>query len=222
MVYFICSTPGTLGNFIGRSVNALLSDQNAQIIVNPLGPNASPFFTPEFFYDNLQIPEEGTFIVNIPFRPDYEILKQKFPECKIIVITHLIQDITHISRAFFRHFFLESYEAGAEPHFRKIIEDHHWLFSSTFVTPEELTRTERDIFARIIAHQKLLDGFHNMTVPTDPDILRIRFEKIFYHYSEVEAQLENFTGKTFTEYDKSLNRELTQAFIQKYFSLLSY
>lgn len=227
MTYFICSTPGTLGNFVGRSVKALLSDDNAELLINPLDhqdPNilTSDQLTADYFYNNIQVPDNGTFVINSPFRPNYEILKQRFPECKIIVISHMVQEIQHISRSLFRHYYVESYEITSAPFFNKLINDHSWLFSGTNLTPDQLTRIDKEIFVKILAHQILLAGFHCLTVPANPDVLEIKFDKIFYHVDEVEAQLESFTGKTFIESDKKINRDLTQEFIKKYFSLLAY
>lgn len=227
MTYFICSTPGTLGNFIGRSLGGLLAQDNAEILINPLAHEdpsilTSDQLTADYFYNNIQVPDEGTFIINSPFRPNYQLLKQRFPECKIIVITHSVHEIQHISRSLFRHYYVESYEITSEPFFRKIINDHSWLFSSTDLLPDQLTRIEKEIFVKILAHQMLLSGFHCLTIPNDPDVLEIKFDKIFYHIETVESQLETFTSKTFTESDRTVNRTLSREFIKKYFSLLAY
>lgn len=224
--YFICATPGTLGNFLGRVLKDLLSADTADIIFpfteDQTGILASDDLTPEYFYNNLQVPDEGTYIVNSPFRPNYDILRQRFPECKIIVVSHSVQEIQLISRALFRDYFMALYEAGAEPFFRKIINDHDWLFSSNDVTVENLTRIEKEIFVKILAHQKLLDGFHCLTIPADPGVIEVKFDKIFYHLSDVETQLETLTGNTFTESEKLLHANLIQGYVKRYFSLLSY
>ena len=214
-IYFICSTPGTLGNFLGRNVRALLADENAEIIFST-ETNVSASSS-EDFYSNITVPETGTFVINCPYRPDFNIMKQRFPDCKIIVITHTLPEITHLSRMFFNSFYVDEYETIAGPHFKKILEDHSWLFSNVNATPLELTRKEVDIFIKIITYHKILDGFHSVIIPNDPNILEVKFSDLVFKIAEVESKLENFIGKTYLESDKAVNREVMALFFNDYF-----
>lgn len=218
-VYFVCSTPGSLGNFVGRVLRGLHADENAVIIPKPVFENEPEVLTREYFFNNLSLPEEGTFIVHAPFRPDFETMKSRFPGCKIVVITHSVQESTHLAKIFFKTFFVNDYEAGAEPFFRKVLTDHNWIFSNVNATPADLTKKEKEVFVRIIAYQKLLDGFHSLTIPTDPDVLEIKFGDLIFKVPQIETALENFTSKVMLASDKAINSEIMQMFLIDYFNL---
>ncbi len=215
-VYFICNTPGTSGNFVGRMIKSIFPNNQIEITQQLVNVDPPQLLNAEYFYNNLTLPE-GNLIVNVHFRPNYQRLREISPGCKIIVIKHTTHEIQNISRGLYNTYYRDSYDLGASSFFHNIINSHSHLFSNPNVRPENLPPSEKEIFVRILAYYKLLDSFHNLAVPNDSDVLGLNFKDILYDISKVETLLENFTGYTFTESVKSLNREVINLNIQNMF-----
>lgn len=218
-LYFVCATPGSSGNFISRLINTVcqgteILDFNSISYTQPL----SGQLTKDFFFENCIIPD-GDRVVSVPFTPDYQKLNSRFPECKIVVLTHRLEDCNHIARAYYQSFFVEAYEISSSQFFAKILQDHSHLFGDTNATPSELTETEKATFIKILTYQKLLDGFFCVNIPQDSNVLKIEFKNLFLNPSIVQAQIENFTGLTFGPVEQTLLNDLTSHYIQRYFSL---
>ena len=212
-VYFICSTPGSSGNFVGRLIRSLIDTGLMELTPHTFSQPAPDVLTPEFFYANLTIAEEGNVVVNVPFRPDYNTLTSRFPGCKIIVLTHRLQDCETLARGLVQSYYIDGYEFGSAPYFNQIIQNHSHLFSNVNALPTELTRKEQLILNKIVAYHKLLDGFYTLNVPSDSNILEVKFNDLYFNTTQVESQLEQFTGGTFTESQKSMTKTLTNAYI---------
>jgi hypothetical protein len=215
-VYFICSTPGSSGNFVGRLVRSLIDTGLMELTPHTFSAPAPDVLTPEFFYANLTIAEEGNVVVNVPFRPDYNTLKSRFPGCKIIVLTHRLQDCETLARGLVQSYYIDGYEHGSAPYFNQIIQDHSHLFSSVDLLPTELTNKDRVILNKIVAYHKLLDGFYTLDVPLETNILELKFNDLYFNTAQVESQLELFTGGIFTESQKAMTATLTTAYINSF------
>ena len=213
-MYFICATPGTSGNFLVRIFRNLIEATSALSPPTFLSEPPSPM-TRDFWFDNF---DPGTNqVIHVPYRPDYEKLKTRFPGCKIVVVTHLLQECHSVSLNLWEGFYKAAYEFGAEPFFRQTLENHSHLFSSTTLTPDQLTKKEIDTFIRIISYEKLLDGFHCLTIPTDPDIIEITHKDLYYNRAGVKEQIETFSGLTLRQVENDMYDQMAEAHIQSFF-----
>lgn len=219
-LYFVCASPGTTGNFIGKMIkNAISTGTNSEIILleNSFNAPTPEVLTADFFFDNIIVPEDDSVVINSPFIPNYEKIFSRFSDAKVVVVTHSLTDCLNLAKTFFKSYYVFNYEFGADIHFKKIIDAYPHLFKNPDVTPNQLTLKEQNIFIKILEHQKVVDGFHSLEVPTNPNVLEIAFRDIHFNNHKVESQLEQFIGKTFSAADKVLNRELSNHFITQYF-----
>jgi hypothetical protein len=217
-IYFICSTPGTSGNFIGRLVRSLIDEHRLELNQHIFDQQSPETLTSEFFYSNITIPEEGNAVVHVPFRPDYDTLTSRFPGCKIIVMTHQLQECDSLAKRFFQSYYIDAYEYGAEPNFRKIIQNHLHLFSNSEVLPWEFTKKERSMFVRILSYHKLLDGFHSLLIPDRPDVLEVTFRDLYFNPSLTQTKIEQFTGIAFSQAQKDSMALLIENFTSRFFN----
>ncbi len=215
-VYFICNTPGTSGNFVGRMIKSIFPNNQIEITQQLVTADPPQSLTADYFYNNLTLPD-GNLVVNVHFRPNYQRLREISPGCKIIVIKHTTHEIQAISRGLYKTYYQENYDLGAGPFYHSILNSHSHLFSNVNARPEDLSPMEKETFTRILAYHKLLDGFYNIEVPNDSDVLSLYFKDLFCDIAKVETQLETFTGYTFSESDKALNREVVNLNIQSSF-----
>jgi len=214
-IYFICATPGSSGNSVVRLFRSIIE---ASSVLEPVTFLQTPpnIMTPEFWFENV---DPGlNQVVRVPYRPDYAKLKERFPGCKIVVVTHLLPECTSLALTLWEGFYKDAYEFGAEPFFRSILENHSHLFSSTELTPYQLSSTEINTFVRIVAYEKLLDGFHCLTIPDDADILEITHKDFYYNRPYVKAQIETFTGATLQQAASEVYDQIAEARIDKFFS----
>lgn len=217
-IYFVCATPGSSGNSLIRLIGSLIESMPdltpAVFLQTP--PDT---MTSEFWFNNI---DPGTRqVIRVPFRPDYATLKQRFPGCKIIILTHLLAECTGIALSLWEGFYKDTYEFGAQPFFKSILENHRHLFSSTELTPTQLTHTEIHTFIKILAYEKLLDGFYCLTIPNDPDVLEITHKDFYYNRSHVKSQIENFTGKTLSPMASEIYDQISEAYIDSFFNSVS-
>jgi len=214
-IYFICATPGSSGNFLVRIFRNLIGASTVltppTFLQEPTGP-----MTRDFWFDNVD-PGQNQ-VMHVPYRPDYAKLKSRFPGCKIIVLTHLVSECNNLSLNLWEDFYTAAYEFGAEPFFRQTLEAHSHLFSSTTLTPDQLTKKELNTFIKIIAYQKLLDGFHNLIIPTDPDVIEITHRDLYYNRAQVKSQIETFTGFTLRQAESDMYDQMAQSHIEGFFA----
>lgn len=193
-IYFVCATPGASGNFLITLLRKLLvvTDNNLQ----PTFLSTPPIpITRDFWFDNVDIGDAT--VVHVPFRPDYEKLKIRFPNCKIVVLTHTLPECQTIAMNLWEGYYKNTYEFGAEPFFKKILESHSHLFSSITLTPDQLTQIEVNTFIRILSYQKLLDGFFCLNIPNDSDIIELVHRDLYLDPASFRNQIESFTGRVF-------------------------
>jgi hypothetical protein len=214
-VYCVCATPGSSGNFLVKLIRNLIG-ASAGMTPNTFSLPKPDIMTRDFWFDNIEIGDNP--VVSSPYRPDYQKLQERFPGCKIIVTTHIVSETIALARNLWEGFYKNSYEFGAEPFFRTILETHSHLFSSTTLTPDQLTKSEISTFVEILRYQKILDGFHNLTVPTEPNILEIKHRSFYFQPELVREQLETFTGYTFTEPAITFHNELVLRYIENSFN----
>jgi hypothetical protein len=214
-VYFVCATPGSSGNFLVKLIRNLVEAPGG--MTQPTFKLAQPdVMTRDFWFDNVEIGDNP--VVHVPFRPDYQKLQDRFPGCKIIVVTHTISESITLARNLWEGFYKNSYEFGAEPFFQTILETHSHLFSSTTLTPDQLTKPEVETFVEILKYQKVIEGFHSLTIPTDPNILAIKHRDFYFQPALVREQLETFTGHTFIESAIAFHNELVLRHIENFFN----
>lgn len=217
--YFVCATPGSSGNFVSRLISGLTGASIVDFVELTYGQPVPDVITREFFFNNVQITTDSDVIVSVPFRPDFEKLDSRFPGCKIIVVTHALQECTNIARAYFKSYYGDTYHMGAEPFFRKMINDHSHLFTDVSCTPDTLTQKEYEICVKILAYQKLLDGFHSLSIPNNSNIIEITFQNLFFNLDFIQQQLEQFTGLPFSEREKTISKQLAAEFIHRYLTI---
>lgn len=214
-VYFICASPGSSGNFLGKLIHNLIGSTSDQIVTPTFNQPEPEEMTSDFWFDNVNI--GNATVVNVPFVPNYEKLNARFPGSKVIVLTHLINECYSIALNLWEGFHVKSYELGSEPHFRKILTSHSNLFSDLTATPDQLTRTEISTFVKILAYQKLIAGFHCVNIPQDPNVLEVKHRDLYYNRSKVKQDLELFTGQTFSEPAANLYDQIARDHIESFF-----
>lgn len=214
-IYFVCSTPGATGNFIGRVIKNAIGNVDPTAINHVYLQPQPEVISSDFFHDNITIPESGNVVINSGFLPNYEKLNNRFPGCKIVVITHSLQETTQLAKGLFKSFYIDDYEHSRDA-YERILRLHPSLFKDHSLKPWELPQKEKTIFIKILAYHKLIDGFHSADILDSPSVLEIKFSDIHFKTQKVEADLESFTGKTIPEPDKELNRQLSKFFIEKY------
>jgi hypothetical protein len=173
--------------------------------------------TRDFWFDNVEIGND--VVIHVPYYPNYQKLRDRFPGCKIIVMTHTLPECNTLARNLWNGFYKDAYEFGAEPFFRRILENHNHLFSSTTLTPEQLTNSEINTFIKIVSYDKLLSGFHCLTIPSDADVIEIKHKDFYFEPAEVRSQLETFTGYTFTEPAILFHEEIVSIHLKNFFTL---
>jgi hypothetical protein len=195
--YFVLGTPGTSGIFLANLLSKYL-DVNSSYpsLVNQVEYAQTPpeIITPEFFYDNLVVSNNLTNIFYVGMKPNFEKLRNRFPDSKFIVITHTLNEMQFISNYLFENYFKEHYDAGAEIPFKQILQDHRFLFSNIDATPYELSKYEEEAFKKVLQYHKLLDGYSNITEPETNSLLKIAFSDMMYFKNRVLDKLSSFTG----------------------------
>lgn len=213
-VYFVCATPGASGNFLVTLIRRLLLVTDTKLQPTFLSTPPDPI-TRDFWFDNVDIGDDT--VVHVPIRPDYEKLKTRFPGCKIIVLTHTLSECNTIAMNLWEGYYKNAYEFGAEPFFKKILETHSHLFSSTTLTPDQLTRIEVNTFIRILSYYKLLDGFFCLTVPNDSDTIELVHRDLYLDPASFRNKLESFTGRVFDENLIDSHNQTTANYIENFF-----
>lgn len=213
-VYFVCATPGSSGNFLVKLLRNLVA-MPAGMTKPTFSQTPPDTMTRDFWFDNVEVGNEVA--IHVPYYPDYQKLRDRFPGCKIIVMTHTLPECTTLAATLWKSFFKESYEFGAEPFFKDILDTHSHLFSSTTLTPDQLTPSEIKTFVKILEYQKVLDGFHNLTIPSDTDVIEIKHKNFYFQPAEVRSQLETFTGCTFTEPAVLFHNEIVSIYLENFF-----
>jgi hypothetical protein len=213
-VYFVCATPGASGNFLITLIRSLFLVTDTRLQPTFLSTTPDPI-TRDFWFDNVDIGDAT--VVHVPFRPDYEKLKTRFPGCKIIVLTHTLPECNTIAMNLWEGFYKAAYEFGAEPFFRHVLETHSHLFSSTTLTPDQLTPIEANTFIKILSYQKLLDGFFCLDIPDDSDIIELTHRDLYINPAHFRTQLESFTGRVFDEHLIDAHNQTTANYIENFF-----
>ncbi len=214
-VYFICASPGSSGNFLGKLMHNLVGSTSDQLIQPTFDQPVPNEITADFWFDNVNI-GSGT-VIHVPFVPNYTKLRNRFPGCKIIVLTHLINECHSIAANLWNGYYKAAYNFVSEPDFRKVIQNHSNLFSNPNATPYSLTNEEVNTFIKIIAYQKLIAGFHCCNIPNDADVLEIKHKDLYFNRIKVRTDLENFTGNTFQQNAIQLHEDLAKGHIESFF-----
>lgn len=195
MKYFICSAPGTLSLMIGFIIRNAISG-----VLNPYNHYST---TDEDFYDQVTFPPVPTsstpIITFCHFRVDFQRMLQEFPDSKIIVITHTIFELNSIVQPLFNDYYLNGYPSASGDAFHGIINNYPHLFSTPNVTPQTLSIKERLIFLKILEHQKILEGYHCLTIPESSNILELKLKDISYNPTVTKDKITTFLNVQPTE-----------------------
>lgn len=214
-LYFICASPGSSGNFLGKLVHNLIGSTSDQLIQPTFNQPVPSEITADFWFDNVN-PGQGN-VIHVPFVPNYTKLKDRFPGCKIIVLTHLINECYAIAANLWKGYYLAAYDFVSEPDFRKILINHSNIFSNVNCTPDQLSKEEVNAFIKIVAYQKLIAGFHCCPILNDVDVLEIKHKDLYFNRQLVRNNLEMFTGMTFQDPGVKLHEDLARSHIETFF-----
>ena len=196
-IYFIISSAGTAGNILGDMIHQTYLDNSMPVLLNTYTYDADipQVLTEDFTYDHIQI-DNSTHaqIINLHVYPNCAKLKERFPECKIIIVTHNIADIIYnFSHNVYKAFYVDLYDAGvSKPWFDDIIASHPRMFSNPNIRPDELEGEELLAFKLLIQHQKLMDNFWKVTVPETAT--EIRFFDIIRDPVATKSAMTTFLG----------------------------
>lgn len=197
---FVCSSPGTLGTFIGDTVRGLY-DIGGALLNQHTYNTADPITSADMFYEHVQwptLPTQNTAIItSFNFKPDFDRMLTTFPGCKIIVITHDLVDCGMIANSMARYYYSNTELSGA--FYTDLMFKHKHLFADYTVSFENLPDKEKEIFISIVRYIVLLDGFHTVIVPDNPNILEIKYKDISRKPAETKSKLTTFTGLPWNE-----------------------
>lgn len=215
-IYFVCFTPGTSGMFVGSLLKQMINEfqiveNNAStgtVFVNGLAPDieytTAPFpLTSQYFFNNYEILVPRMISVcSVPIYPNFEIIQEKWPNAKVLLITHTLDEISDISKRLFYDFYLDGFEITASVPYYKILETNANLFSDTRKHPSELTDHERQTFIKIIESHRLLDGFHKPLENTPNNVFVLPYNTLLTNMDQTFDLLTEMTGITPDKYTK--------------------
>lgn len=196
-IYFVISSAGTAGNMLGDMIHQTYLDNSMPVLLNTYTYDAPTpeVLTEDFVYDHIQV-DNSTHaqIINLHVYPNCVKLKERFPDCKIIIVTHSIGDIVYsLGHNVYKAFYVDLYDAGvSKPWFDNIIASHPRFFSNPNIRPDELEGEELLAFKLLIQHQKLMDGFWKVTVPETAT--EIRFFDIIRDPTATKSAMVSFLG----------------------------
>lgn len=192
---FICSSPGTLGTFIGDMVRGLY-DSGGALLNQHTYNTTDPITSADMFYQHVQwptLPTQGTAVItSFHFKPDFDRMLSTFPGCKIIVITHDLVDCGIIANSMAKYYYSNEELSGV--FYADLMQNHQHLFADHTLSYENLPDKEKEIFISILRYIVLLDGFHTISVPTNNDILEIKYKDISRKPADTKSKLTSFTG----------------------------
>lgn len=211
---FVCSSPGTLGTFIGDMVRGLY-DQSGALLNQHTYNTTDPITSEDMFYQHVQwptLPTQNTAVItSFNFKPDFDRMLTTFPGCKIIVITHDLIDCGIIANTMAKYYYSNEELSGV--FYADIMSAHRHLFADYTVSYENLPDKEKEIFISIVRYVVLLDGFHTITVPSNPDIVEIKYKDITRNPSNVKTKLANLTGLEWNEGTEARYHRYMEEFI---------
>jgi hypothetical protein len=216
--YFVLGTPGTATTFLAHLVRCYVDEGSSYpALVNQFEFSTPPgdIITPDFYYENLEINNNLVNIFSLATRPNIEKLRIRFPSSKIIIITHTLDEIAYIANYYYKAFFCDVYDAGADIHFKEILTTHSHLFSNVDASPFELSAKEEETFKKILQYQKLIDGFHNINELDSENLIKISFSDIIFRPVVLE-KLSNFLGKESPTSAVSFYQETVPQLLKKF------
>lgn len=199
-IYIINSFPGAVGQVLAGLFNkqyleAGRPSYRGDVVYDEPEPEIK---TAEWFYDHWSVNTANTssHIVEIPYLPNFENVRSKYPTAKHVVITYTLEDTISIAAAVYQNYFVYAWDSGLYTElFRNIIGSAPHLFSRTDLLPSELTTAERRAVLTIIQNQAFLAGFHNIQFPNDPLVFEIKYEEMTYKPAIFRQKLANIFGE---------------------------
>ena len=199
-IYMINNLPGTAGNMVSNMIHSTYFHSGDAIVRDDFvfDDAENDQFNRDWFYQHWSLNTETTssHVCNIMHLPDFDNQLTKYPDAKMIVITHDINDCELIANNLFQTFFIEGWVADiSRPAFTNILLEFPQFFSDQTASPLELTNKERQIFIKILGNQTFLSGFHNITIPDNPNVFEITLHEILYSPATFRSKLETIMGR---------------------------
>jgi hypothetical protein len=204
-IYFVFGEPGSGTTMLSRLVHSVLDDGIKKMHFNIGYSFTQPctIWDSDFFYNYLEVPTAGVHIITVGFPPQFDILRTKFPGCKLIQLTNDIYDIEPISKNFADK--ISSYEIiGGPVFFSGILEANPNIFSNTTATVyTDLSEVEKAAFIKCVEFSILNQGIWKKEVPASDDLLQIPFKTFWKDTDQTLTMLSNFL-------DRPVDEEITQ------------
>jgi hypothetical protein len=219
-IYFIFGELGAGTNMLARLVHSILDDGIKKMHFNLGYTFTQPCtnWNSDFFYNYLDVPVAGVHIINVGFPPQFDILRTKFPGCKLIQLTNDLDDIEPISKNFADK--INSYEAiGGPVFFSGILEANPNIFSNTTATNySQLTSIEKSAFIKCMEFVILTQGTWKKQFPAAPDLLQIPFKTFWNNTDQTITLLSNFLGRQSSEEINQFYQTTAAQFVTDYLS----
>jgi hypothetical protein len=219
-IYFVFGESGAGTNLLARLTHSMLDDGIKKMHFN-LGytfTQPATNWNSDFFYNYLDVPVAGVHIINVGFPPQFDILRTKFPGCKLIQLTNDLDDIEPISKNFADK--INSYEAiGGPVYFNGILEANPNIFSNTTATTyAQLTDIEKSAFIKCMEFTILHEGTWKKEFPESVDLLQIPFKTFWKDTDQTLTMLSNFLGASASEEVEQFYQTAASQFVADYLS----
>ena len=227
--YFVCYTAGTSGAFVASLVAQIVNStqrefgytMNGNSHANMIDANGgldwgkapSPI-TAEYFYNNIfTFDSRRPIVMQSHIMPAYDILEQRWPGFKAVIITHTIKDLEEIAANLYYKYYLDDFDVSSKNAFMDIIMQNQTIFGRIVQHPTELTEDEIKVFMKILVYHKLTDGY---VYPKVPDAYKDRVLLLPYH------NIVNDQKATLDALEKFLGKPIPQITQDNYKAYLDY
>ena len=210
--YFVCYTAGTSGAFVSSLVSQIVNNTEREFGFTMNGNSHSNMIdsncgidwalapspcTPEYFYRNVfTFNSAKPMIMQTHLQPAWEIVKDRWPTFKAVIITHTLADINEIAVNLYYKYYLDDFDVTAKAAFLDIIRNQSTAFPKDITHPSQLSEEEIRTFIKILVYHKISDGY---IYPTAPDeykdhVLFLPYREVVTDAELVLNKLSNFLG----------------------------
>lgn len=211
--YFVCYTAGTSGAFVASLVAQIVNNtqrpfaftMNGNSHANMLDANGgldwgkapSPISS-EYFYKNIfTFDSRLPMVMQSHIMPAWNILEERWPGFKAVIITHTIKDLDEIAANLFYKYYYDDFEVSAKNAFMDIIMQNQTIFGRIIQHPSELSEDEIKVFMKILVYHKLTDGYVYPKVPEKylDSTLLLPYKDVVTDKNKTIDALTKFLGK---------------------------
>jgi hypothetical protein len=181
--YFVCYTAGTSGAFLASIVSQIVNStdkkfaytMNGNSHANIIDSNGgidwalapSPC-TPEYFYTNVfTFNSARPMIVQTHILPHWEIIKERWPNFKVILIKHDLEDVDEIAVNLYYKYYVDDFDVTSKDAFIDVIYKQSSAFPKNITHPNQLTEEEVKAFIKVLINHKLSDGYIYPEIPPE-------------------------------------------------------